>query len=165
MTAIVRTYTRGRGFVVDPADPNEAPRVAADLAAIIVTATARLLTNPPGVREATATGVASTYFNEFGFNLAEQMMLNSHRRLPASSPEPSAGPRSAGRAAVRVPGRRRASATPLPTDGSPPADPNPASWQWPAGCSSATPAPPPANVPPPRRDDSTWATSDTGQDR
>lgn len=79
MTAIVRAYTRGRGFF--EGDP---PQVAADLAAVIVTATARLVINPGNMREVTATGVGSQTFNEFrGFNLAEQMVLNSHRRRAA----------------------------------------------------------------------------------
>lgn len=55
--------------------------------------------------------------------------------------------------------RPHASATPRPTAGSPPADPNPASWRWPAGlgsrCSSGTPAPAPPNAPPMKRDAST----------
>ncbi len=79
MTAIVRAYTRGRGFY-----EGVPPQMAADLAAVIVTATARLVTNPGSIRETSVTGVASQTFNEFrGFNLAELMVLNSHRRRAA----------------------------------------------------------------------------------
>lgn len=80
MTAIVRAYTRSRGFD-DAAAP---PTVARDLAAVIVTATARLVSNPAGYREQSVAGVASVGFNEFrGFNLAELAVLNGWRRRAA----------------------------------------------------------------------------------
>ena len=79
VTAMVRACTRGRGFVT-----GTEPKIAADLAAVIVTAAARLVTNPHGLREQEASGVATVTYNEFrGFNLAEQMVLNSHRRRAA----------------------------------------------------------------------------------
>jgi len=43
-----------------------------------------VITNPSGVREVSAAGVAPQSYNEFrGFNLVEQMVLNGHRRCSA----------------------------------------------------------------------------------
>jgi len=80
LTAMVRAVTRGRGF--DTTGDNL--RVTADLAAVIVSAAGRLVTNPSGVREQNAPGVASVTYTDFkGFNLAETLVLNSHRKRAA----------------------------------------------------------------------------------
>lgn len=69
VTAMVRSYTRGRGFV--GAVPTE------DVAAVIVTATARLLANPEQIQ--TEYGTVSTRGGFQGFNIAEQIVLNRYR--------------------------------------------------------------------------------------
>ena len=76
VAAFVRAYTRGRGFA---ADGTPEPEVAA----VIVTATARLLANPTGtVSEALGPfNVRHSVFN--GFNLVEVLVLNNFRRRAA----------------------------------------------------------------------------------
>lgn len=69
VTALARSYTRGRGFV--GAEPSE------DIAAVITTATARLVANPEQL--ATEVGSVSTRGFWFGWNLAEQIVLNRYR--------------------------------------------------------------------------------------
>ncbi|MGP4054407.1 hypothetical protein ACTWP6_06215 [Mycobacterium sp. 4D054] len=69
ITALARSYTRGRGFV--GADPAE------DIAAVIVTATARLVANPEQI--ATDYGSVSLRGGWQGWNLAEQIVLNRYR--------------------------------------------------------------------------------------
>lgn len=72
VTAFARAYTRGRGFTDGvPAD---------DIAAVIVTATARLIANPEGTITETVGSFAIRYSDVQGFNLVEQMVLNSYRR-------------------------------------------------------------------------------------
>lgn len=69
VTALARSYTRGRGFI--GADPAE------DIAAVIVTATARLLANPEQL--SADYGSVSVRSFPFGWNLAEQIVLNRYR--------------------------------------------------------------------------------------
>lgn len=69
ITALARSYTRGRGFA--GADPAE------DIAAVIVTATARLLANPEQI--ASDFGSVSMRGGWNGWNLAEQIVLNRYR--------------------------------------------------------------------------------------
>lgn len=70
ITAMVRAYTRGVGFV--DTDPND------ELAAVITTASARLCANP----EQAITDVGSVSIrNAFnGFTLAETFVLNRYRK-------------------------------------------------------------------------------------
>lgn len=69
VTALARSYTRGRGFI--GADPAE------DIAAVIVTATARLVANPEQL--ASDFGSVSLRGGWQGWNLAEQIVLNRYR--------------------------------------------------------------------------------------
>ncbi|PND58129.1 hypothetical protein CRM90_09080 [Mycobacterium sp. ENV421] len=69
MTALARSYTRGRGFAgTDPAD---------DIAAVITTATARLVANPEQL--SSDIGAVSLRGGWQGWNLAEQIVLNRYR--------------------------------------------------------------------------------------
>lgn len=72
VTAMTRAYTRGGGFDDTGALPNE------EIAAVITTATARLVANPEQLRY----GVADVQMNDAfkGFNLAETFVLNRYRR-------------------------------------------------------------------------------------
>lgn len=69
ITALARSYTRGRGFI--GAEPAE------DIAAVIVTATARLVANPEQL--ASDYGSVSLRGGWQGWNLAEQIVLNRYR--------------------------------------------------------------------------------------
>jgi len=72
VTAFARAYTRGRGFTDGvPAD---------DIAAVIVTAAARMMANPEGTITETVGAFAIRYSEVQGFNLVEQMVLNGYRR-------------------------------------------------------------------------------------
>jgi hypothetical protein len=72
VTAFVRGYTRGRGF--DGEDEAEE-----DICAVIVTATARLVTNPAQVERESADRYATVgSFN--GFTLPELAILHAYRR-------------------------------------------------------------------------------------
>lgn len=74
VTALVRAYTRGGGF-----DPATGPYE--DVAAVIVCAVARLLTNPEQLPHDVGGVSIRGGFN--GFNLAEQAVLNRYRRRTA----------------------------------------------------------------------------------
>ncbi|WP_084021650.1 hypothetical protein [Mycobacterium avium] len=69
VTALARSYTRGRGFA--------GPEPAEDVAAVIVTATARLVANPEQL--ASDYGSVSVRGGWQGWNLAEQIVLNRYR--------------------------------------------------------------------------------------
>lgn len=69
VTALARSYTRGRGLA--GAEPAE------DIAAVIVTATARLMANPEQL--ASDVGSVSVRGGWMGWNLAEQIVLNRYR--------------------------------------------------------------------------------------
>ncbi len=70
ITAMVRAYTRGRGF--DGAIPND------DLAAVITTASARMVANPEQLP--TRVGSVEIRAGFQGFSLAETFVLNRYRR-------------------------------------------------------------------------------------
>lgn len=71
ITAMVRAYTRDQGFVgTEPAD---------DVAAVIVTATARLVINPEQLESSTI-GSYSTTGHFDGWTLAETFVLNRYRK-------------------------------------------------------------------------------------
>lgn len=75
VTMFVRAYTRGNGFV--DSEPLE------DLAAVIVSATARLIDNPTHARQM-ASGPFSTTPGVFnGFTLPEIAVLHQYRRRTA----------------------------------------------------------------------------------
>lgn len=71
ITAMARAYTRGRGWDEVTGDPSP------DLAAVITTATARLVANPQQLRHS----VGDVAFNDSfrGWSLAETYVLNAHR--------------------------------------------------------------------------------------
>lgn len=69
ITAMARSYVRGNGFTVDgPAE---------DIAAVITTATARMIANPEQVD--TQVGSTSIRGGFKGWSLAELYVLNAHR--------------------------------------------------------------------------------------
>ncbi|WP_168703066.1 hypothetical protein [Gordonia paraffinivorans] len=74
VTAMVRAYTRGGGFVDD--EPNE------EVAAVITTATARLVTNPGQLAvDHTAGPISESLRGGFqGWTLAELFVLNRYRK-------------------------------------------------------------------------------------
>lgn len=74
ITAMAQAYTRGRGFVQGvPAD---------DLAAVITTATARLVANPEQLPKDQTAGPFSqrTYAGFKGWSLAETFVLDRYRK-------------------------------------------------------------------------------------
>ena len=71
VTAMARSYTRGRGFGITG-------DVTEDLAAVIVTASARLMANPDQLRS--QVGAVSLYNGFNGFSLAETFVLNRYRK-------------------------------------------------------------------------------------
>lgn len=72
VTAFARAYTRGRGFTDGiPAD---------DIATVIVTATARLLSNPVGTVTEQVGSYSVRYGTFAGFNLVEMAVLNTYRK-------------------------------------------------------------------------------------
>jgi hypothetical protein len=75
VTAMARSYTRDNGFVgVEPAD---------DIAAVLVTATARLITNPGQLSVSDTMGPFSHDAREgfVGWTLVETFVLNRYRVL------------------------------------------------------------------------------------
>lgn len=76
MTQFVKAYTRSQGFDIN-GDVNE------DLAAVVVTASARLLASP-ALMSRRDVGSFSLAFTPFkGFTVAEMMVLNRHRQRTA----------------------------------------------------------------------------------
>lgn len=72
VTAFARAYTRGRGFT--DGEPTE------EIAAVILTATTRLLTNPTGTISQ-STGPFNIRPGSFhGWNIVETLVLNSYRQ-------------------------------------------------------------------------------------
>lgn len=72
VTAFARAYTRGRGFTDgEPAD---------DIAAVVVTAAARLLANPAGTVFESIGDYQIRHGQFQGFNLVELAVLNGYRR-------------------------------------------------------------------------------------
>lgn len=72
VTALARSYTRGRGF--------EDSTVAEDLAAVITTATARLVVNPEQTTGESVGGYSVTPGSFAGWSLVETIVLNRYRR-------------------------------------------------------------------------------------
>lgn len=74
ITAMARAYTRGQGF--QDGEPNE------ELAAVITTATARLVANPTQLQYKQSTGPFSESFQTSfkGWILAETFILNRYRK-------------------------------------------------------------------------------------
>ncbi|WP_218220233.1 hypothetical protein [Nesterenkonia sp. Act20] len=70
VTAMARSYTRDNGF--------EAGSVSEDIAAVITTATARLVSNPEQLSWAAGSARISGAFN--GWSLPEQFVLNRYRK-------------------------------------------------------------------------------------
>jgi hypothetical protein len=70
ITAMVQSYTRGRGF--DAGDPND------ELAAVITTASARMVANPEQIPTTVGSVDIRGGFN--GFSLAETFVLNRYRK-------------------------------------------------------------------------------------
>lgn len=70
ITAMARSYTRGNGFVLTV--PEE------DIAAVLVTATARLLANPEQIDQ--MVGGVRTGNGFAGWTLAETFVLNAYRK-------------------------------------------------------------------------------------
>ncbi|QUD84604.1 hypothetical protein J8M97_08500 [Gordonia polyisoprenivorans] len=70
VTAMARAYTRGNGF--NGADPND------EIAAVITTATARLVANPEQIP--TTTGSVAVNGGFTGWTLAELFVLNRYRK-------------------------------------------------------------------------------------
>jgi hypothetical protein len=75
ITTMVKAYTRGNGF--DDDEPNE------ELEAVIVTAAARLVTNPGQIAHDLAAGpfTQSLRGGFTGWTLAELAILNRYRKL------------------------------------------------------------------------------------
>lgn len=73
ITAMARAYTRGLGFEDD--------LVAEDIAAVITTATARLVANPEQLHYAVGSARVSGAFN--GWTLPETFVLNRYRKRAA----------------------------------------------------------------------------------
>lgn len=75
VTAQVRAYTRGRGFIAnDPAD---------DLALVIIAATTRSVVNPQGLRAENLGTFSVQYQVTQGWTLPELAILHGYRRRAA----------------------------------------------------------------------------------
>lgn len=75
VTAMARAYTRDSGFTT----VNTIPECADELAAVITTATARLMTNPGGLAYDLG-GTVSIRGGFTGWTLAELFCLNRYRK-------------------------------------------------------------------------------------
>lgn len=73
VTAMVRAYTRGAGF-----DPTGQP--AEDVAAVITTATARMVVNPEQTKRYQVADYSETPSVFQGWTLAETFVLNRYRK-------------------------------------------------------------------------------------
>lgn len=73
---MVRAYTRGRGFTVDPETGHEAP--SRELVSVIKLASARLMANPSGLTYRAGSEAITDAFK--GWTLAETFVLNSYRK-------------------------------------------------------------------------------------
>ncbi|WP_028476098.1 hypothetical protein [Nocardia sp. CNY236] len=73
-TALASAYTRGEGFT--DGEPND------DIAAVITTATARLVANPVQLQHLDTVGPFTEQFSSAfrGWNLAETFVLNRYRK-------------------------------------------------------------------------------------
>lgn len=73
ITALARSYTRGNGF--------EGVGVSDDIAAVIVTASARMIANPEQIERQVGTVAIRGGFK--GWSLVELAVLNAHRGVAA----------------------------------------------------------------------------------
>lgn len=76
VSALVRSYTRGEGFD-EMGFPHD------DVAAVILTASARLMANPHQHKREELGGYSVTPTPFLGFSLAEMMVLNKYRKRTA----------------------------------------------------------------------------------
>lgn len=76
ITLMVRAYTRGGGFTLDPVTGEES--AARDLTGVIKLASARLMANPSGLTYRAGTESVTDAFK--GWTLAETYVLNNYRR-------------------------------------------------------------------------------------
>lgn len=76
VTAMARAYTRGGGFMLD-GSPND------EVAAVITTATARLVTNPEQNKRESIHDYSVTPTPFVGWSLVETFVLNRYRRRAA----------------------------------------------------------------------------------
>ncbi|TFD56390.1 hypothetical protein [Cryobacterium sp. Hh38] len=74
VTEMVKAYTRGKGWDAQFNEPNTA------LAAVIVSATARLSNNPDGTITISVDDYQTRKTVFEGFSLAEHVILNAYRR-------------------------------------------------------------------------------------
>ena len=72
ITAMAKAYTRDRGFAPQSGEPND------DIAAVIVTATARMVANPEQI--AYTAGSVTMQGGFQGWSLAELAVLNRYRK-------------------------------------------------------------------------------------
>ena len=72
-----KSYTRGNGFDPVTGNPNDA------LAAVILTATARLIANPSQLAGRSIGGLQLNYRPWQGFTVGEQLVLNRYRQRTA----------------------------------------------------------------------------------
>ncbi len=77
VTAFVRAYTRGRGFDDTTGEPGD------DVAAVITTATARLVVNPEQAARVQVADYSETPAVLNGFTLPELAVLHLYRRRTA----------------------------------------------------------------------------------
>lgn len=83
VAALVRNYTRGQAFATPEGEATGEPYAYPDVAAVLVTATARSMSNPEqAVREQLA-DYSIVYPVLHGFTLPELIVLNSYRRRAA----------------------------------------------------------------------------------
>jgi len=80
VTTFVRSYVRGRGFKAVSSQPDWLPE---DIAAVIVQATARSVTNPEQATRVEIGGYSAVPAKFDGFTIAEQFVLNQYRRRTA----------------------------------------------------------------------------------
>ncbi|MBF6328504.1 hypothetical protein IU452_08220 [Nocardia transvalensis] len=83
VAALARAYTRNRGFAaVQPTPPLGGIDVADDLAAVLITATARTAANPEQLQHTDTVGPFTRQFSSAftGWSLAETYVLNRYRK-------------------------------------------------------------------------------------
>lgn len=77
VTAMARAYTRGGGFAANGGEPND------EVAAVITTASARLVTNPEQLRREQIHDYAVSPTPFVGWSLVECAVLNRYRKRAA----------------------------------------------------------------------------------
>lgn len=79
VAALARAYTRGSGFVMAIENDVVSARPNDEIAAVIILATARLVTNPAQVTSEEADGYRTSGSFQ-GFTIAERAVLDRYRR-------------------------------------------------------------------------------------